>query len=508
MEYHLTKKTIPGLHYALDTAAEQPVDIDLTLPDYCPDIERILSCTLMPKIYMANVSGDRLNVEGASCVRVLYLDGERGCPRAYEYTAPFSESLPLKGDPADCAVFVDAKPEYLNCRALSPRKLSLHGAFSLRAKIADIADQEYFAYEDGGDLQVKSESVLASALCGVCGESFSVQEDIPVSAKSGIAALLSHRLSARLTELKAIRNKIMFSAELKLELMYLCDLESGEVECMSYSLPVSRVTDCEGVDEDAVIDGELNVMSYDVRLSDDALDGSALLSLDAKLCFNALCYEDREIEVLSDAFSTEKETQVRVMPFSCCAGTVCRTYTDVGKANVSVEEQIGKVLDVHCGRLLTSYNVTDDRVDLHVKMTVCILYENAEGEKRCVERDAEFSYQPDTEGCDTVVRLKASAESLSYRLADSSTLELRAELCYRLTMCRRMSCPSVTAVSADDDAPERERDSALILYYTDAGDSVWDISKRFSSRPEDIRAENGLEGDSVSGGMMLLIPTA
>ena len=41
MEYHLTKKSINTVRCALDTAVEQAVDIDLTLPDYCPDIERI-----------------------------------------------------------------------------------------------------------------------------------------------------------------------------------------------------------------------------------------------------------------------------------------------------------------------------------------------------------------------------------------------------------------------------------------------------------------------------------
>ena len=233
MEYHLTKKNISRLHYALDTVAEQPVDIDLTLPDYCPDIERILSCTLIPKVYRTNVSGDRLNIEGGACVRVLYLDAEGGCMRSYEYSQPFSQSLPLKGECSDCAVSAETKPEYINCRALSPRKLSLHGAFSLYAKVAVPQELSYCGYEDGGDLQVKGEMLSVSELIGLCGESFSVQEDIPLSGKSDVGALLSHRLCARITELKAIHNKIMLNAELKLELMYQGDIEKKEAECMS-----------------------------------------------------------------------------------------------------------------------------------------------------------------------------------------------------------------------------------------------------------------------------------
>ena len=76
MEYHLTKQTIRQPACVLDTAAEQSIDAEFTLPDYCPDIGKILSCTLLPQIYLANVSGDKLLVEGASRVNVLYLDGE------------------------------------------------------------------------------------------------------------------------------------------------------------------------------------------------------------------------------------------------------------------------------------------------------------------------------------------------------------------------------------------------------------------------------------------------
>ena len=62
MEYHLNKRSVSQRRNALDTASEQSVDFDLTLPDYCPDIERILSCTLDPNIYIANVSGDLADI--------------------------------------------------------------------------------------------------------------------------------------------------------------------------------------------------------------------------------------------------------------------------------------------------------------------------------------------------------------------------------------------------------------------------------------------------------------
>ena len=50
MEFNQENRSFCTCVSVLDTVAEQLADVDLTLPDYCPDIEKILKCTLTPKI--------------------------------------------------------------------------------------------------------------------------------------------------------------------------------------------------------------------------------------------------------------------------------------------------------------------------------------------------------------------------------------------------------------------------------------------------------------------------
>ncbi len=50
MEFNQENRSFCTPSAVLDTVAEQLADVDLTLPDYCPDIEKILKCTLTPKI--------------------------------------------------------------------------------------------------------------------------------------------------------------------------------------------------------------------------------------------------------------------------------------------------------------------------------------------------------------------------------------------------------------------------------------------------------------------------
>lgn len=508
MEYNLCKKSAAAAGWLLDTVSEEPVDVDITLPDYCPDIERILKCSLVPKVYMANVSDDRLNIEGSACIRVIYIDGGKGCPRSYEHSVPFSRSFPLKDSPDRYAVYTEIKPEYINCRALSPRRLSLHGAMSLYARVAVEKPLEYCAYEGGDDLLIKSEKEEISVLSGLCSEIFGLKEDVPMNGKPAIGSVINYRLTTRMTELKAIRNKIMLNAEGRLELMYLSGADGESIECVSYAFPISHIADCEGVEDDDMIDGRLDVMSCDLSHSDDALDGSSVLCLDMKLCFSVMCWRESEIELIDDAFSASIDVQPRMSPMSFCRRRRRLRFTDIAKECVSVEgDAFARVIDVHCERIQVGGTVSGGAPLLSSKADISVLYENADGEIRHLSREIDFDYNPSVEDCDSVESASGCVESLSYRIIDEHTVELRAEINYALTVCCNVSRTAVTGVSADDDAPVRTPDSALILYYADEGEHVWDISKRFCSRPSDIIAENNLEGDTLGEDIMLLIPT-
>ena len=73
MEFNQDNRSFCTTVAVLDTVAEQLADVDLTLPDYCPDIEKILKCTLIPKIQTRTLSGGQLQIDGNCVVNVLML---------------------------------------------------------------------------------------------------------------------------------------------------------------------------------------------------------------------------------------------------------------------------------------------------------------------------------------------------------------------------------------------------------------------------------------------------
>ena len=101
MEYTLKKEKCRICETDFEGASEQPVDIELSLPDYCPDIERILKCRICPGITSGVITGDRLDVDGNVTVRLYYLDSKKQAVRLCEHTRPFSCSFTLKSAQPD-----------------------------------------------------------------------------------------------------------------------------------------------------------------------------------------------------------------------------------------------------------------------------------------------------------------------------------------------------------------------------------------------------------------------
>ena len=58
MELNLQKQTVSVNETVYDGSVEQPLECDVLLPDYCPDIQKILRCEVTPSLLAASVNGD------------------------------------------------------------------------------------------------------------------------------------------------------------------------------------------------------------------------------------------------------------------------------------------------------------------------------------------------------------------------------------------------------------------------------------------------------------------
>lgn len=491
---------------ALDTVAEQLADVDLTLPDYCPDIEKILKCTLTPKIQSKSLSGGQLQIEGFCVVTVMYVESINKTIRCCEQSVNFTQNFSVK-DAGDFPVIVTrTKSEYINCRALSPRRLVMHGAFSLYAKVISSEYTELYS-NDNPDLETLGYTSKCADLKSLCQENFSVSEEISVADKPAIESILHSDVSVGITDTKAVTGKLMLNGEINLRLFYLTDIQSGETGKIDYILPFNQIIDCKGIDENTINCITIEVMSYDVRLKNDMLSDKPAIALDVKLCVTEEGYVVNDEKIITDAYSTKFASEPKFKKVTMCEEVVPVNESHMQKMEINIDnEKISKVLDIYADHITVESSTDNGELKLVGKINVCMLALDEDGTPMFIERSSDFMHTLSFGDCNTVSNVSARASSISYRLADDNTVEIRCEIKFGGCALCKKSVNTVCETEIAEDKPIKSDGCALTLYFADKGEKLWEIAKSHNTRLDMLMDENSIDSECLESPQMLLIP--
>ena len=511
MEYALNKESCNIRLTELDAVSEVPVDIDLDLPDYCPDIERILKCRLRPCVISKSITGDRLSVDGNTIISLYYLDSKKKTIRCCEHSRPFSVSFRLSGDQKDSVASVRLRTEYLNCRAVGPRRLDIHGAFSVCARVFRGGALEYCSDIQGEDIQQQKHTERLSVLRGFGQQQFTVSEVFDLGQDREMPeTILRSELSVIPGDCRAVDDKLMIRGDAVLKLLYVTDIESGSLETMTFDFPVSQVVDVMGISESTVNDISVDVMSYDVSLRSEYEERGGLISLEAKLSALAFAYEDGEAELIDDAYSTDYELETS----SDCLTLTRMLSLPEQKTSVSAQLSmdgagVSRISDVWCDSISFAFSSGSGELAVRGKLVFCVLGEDREGVPFCREKsaDLEFGITPRDSSGSFGAEVSVIPQLISYVISSEDSVELKAVLRLRGCLCDTRKCRCIVSAEAPGDRPRiKDAEAALTLYYADEGESLWDIARMYCTSPEAIRLENDLSGEDNSGRTMLVIP--
>ena len=511
MNFNVTQETISIQEILFEGNMEQPVDMELLLPDYCPDISRILCCRMTPCVSSRQISGDQLMVEGEARVKLLYVDDGGRCVRNYEQSQPFNVSFPLKKVPEDPVVEACAAVEYMNYRAVSQRRVDIHGAFTISVKVSGCAGEDIIVDADGDGIQMKKFQCPVSNIVGMAQRPFTVNEVLELGQGRGVAeAVLRSEVTAVVDDYKAISNKVIVKGTANIRVLYLSDLSAGTMELMEQSLPISQIIDLDGVADDCTCDVHFEVLSAQIQPRSDSGGEYRLLGCDLRMCAVAAAYRETQVPLVADAYSTQYEMETDSRPVALEQVLEVLSENGVYKTRCDLpEEPIASVTDIWCeaGALVSS--VGEEGLSMNAPVVVCVLAADNEGEPVYFERNLELSVIRPFKAQDGDVRCnpKLAITGTGYTLGNAGQMELRID--YRLegAVCCARQERAVCRMEMDEEHPvTRENNAALTIYYAQKSESLWDIARHYRTSVDAIRAENEMDTDVMPQRGMILIP--
>ncbi len=506
MEFRATEKAVPVCETVVNAVSELPVDGDFILPEYCPDVATVLKCHMTVTVQSRQLSGDRYMVDGTVLLGVLYLDEERRCVRTCEFSQPFSTVFSLPSPSPQSFFTLQVHNDYVNCRAIGPRRLDIHGAFSVQLTVKAAVEKAWITAVQGDGVHTRRVLLTHTVPAAFQEKSFTLNEVMELSNGHHAAeAILYTAVTPLVSECKVLLNKAIVKGTVQVYVLYLIDPQNGATEMVEAEIPFSQIVDMEGLSEEWVCDATATLTASDVRIDASQSGEAVRLAVTAKVLCELYGWRLEQVEAVCDAYSSHCPliTETQSVQVKKLHG-VLRDEQTVRHTCELPSEDIQEILGLWCTPLSAAMTKEGEKVTLEGRLMWCMLVQDSRGEVSYFERTEPFSLPYTDGGWD-------AAPTVQVRRTEHQTVgggKMELHTCLFVTRrCETTEDHTVlSCVSADESAAYPIDKAALKIVYAERGESLWEIARRSRTAVETIMEENHLTGDTLAADTMLLIP--
>ena len=509
MELQIQKQSLCVNEFVFDSQTEQPIEVDLLLPDYCPDIQRILHCDVCCLIRSTKAEQQRLTIDGELRLNILYVS-DSGAIRAMEQKQSFIRHLDSKSVFSQPFVEVLPKVDYLNCRAVSSRRLEIRGALTLKVRAINCMKTELLQDCSGQGIQLKKAQFLVDS-CVSGGETlFTVREELDLGQHQPVAQLLSSRMDVQLVDHKLLSGKIIVKGELKLNVLYL-PLSADEKELpqeLEYSLPFSQIIPADGAEDEESLCLTLSVAGWDIQPKPDEDGELRILAVEAQIRAAVSIHQSRNITVVQDCYSTFCPISYEEKTLTFLNYIKCINENHRIRETLSVSNPVQTVLSAWARVRELQTQQKQDGLEISGSLSLMALILDNDGVPQVYEEQVRLEHNiPIHEEKVQLFGLQLQPVEVEVSMNNNSQSEFRCQLQLSGTLYSTEKQSGVRSICVEEGClRDEDEHCALCIYYADPGESVWNIAKRYSSDWSAVMEENGLDQDILPQRTMLLIP--
>ena len=510
MNFNSERKNIGICENAFETTSELTLEADLNLPDYCPEIQRVLKCCVTPHITSVYNTSGRITASGNAEIKLIYV-GDNGKIAAFEQNYPVEKICEHSNLSSDCAVSVRINNDYVNCRAVNSRRVDVRAMLTFIFNAQKKREENILCFADGAGVQTVEECCSLASLTGVCEKMFSLNEVIEIAKeRNPVLQILNVSSFAVATEIKVINNKALIRGECRVKIYYISENENS-VENIEHSMPISQIIEMEGVDENSLTALNLRVCSTQALTKVDSSGDMKLIDISVSVNAEMTAFEEERITFIKDTYSTEYELQTLNKSFEllCFNDSFNISFT-----NKVVLESIGVsvecVLCAWCTDLKYSFITKDKKCFFVGTYGANVIYRDAEGKTDIIQKTVDFEYNIKTkEACERNICFgNAVITGCVCNVAADSRLDFKTEIDISGIVLSTSVIKYISKIEVLESSPKKSDTAALTVYFSEKGEKLWDIARVYNTTVQAISEENEINEDYITEDRMLLIPGA
>lgn len=493
------------------------VENDIIVPDVKPDIARILLLDGDVFIVTTETAQDRILVGGTIKYKILYVsDDPEQSVKSINTNSPFSYAVDIPSARQGMKSRIKCEIEHMEYEVLNSRKVNVKTIVSIAGKVTNQSEQNIVNDFDGIEgIQVLRNTRSINSYIGSGEVNCPVRETVEIPAgKPTIREILRNDVKITGKDYKLTENKVVAKGELNISTLYIGDDEDRSIQVMEHEIPFTQFVDLPGVDENSRCEVEFDITDSSFEAEEDN-DGE-LRFLRSEVNVNVFIdsFGKKEIELVEDAYSPNTRISLEKDIFKTEELVTENKSQIILKETVEMSKEspdIAEVFNVLSKPSLSECRLVDDKIVLEGVLESNVLYlaNSPEQPIFCSEQEIPFKHGIDAKGIkpDMNCTVEMDIEHCSYSMVSVREVEIRFVTSVILRVSNRVEIPVVARVAeqAADDRRQASRPS-ITIYFTQPGDNLWKIAKRYGIAVDELkRVNNILEDSDVGPGSQIII---
>lgn len=477
-----------------------PLDCSIVLPDYFPDVMKILRYTAKTVKLPVFSEGGAETVSGNVNIEVSYVS-EEGELCSCSQLRTFSHSFECSGkvSASECSVKVDE----IGCRAVNKRRIDLHGNIEISLRLLFGEEKSVLNSAKGAGAVCKNKSEEIIVPVGEFFKTFTVEEKGETEdGMPPVGKIIRTEAFAEISECHVIQDKIVTKGDVNVRILWVPESdEEGEngTFVSDFSYPVSRMTEAEGVLLTDICDAR-----YEADFPEISVFGNGKgFDIKVRTGIFARVYRKETKDYIADIFSSDYESKAEKSVVEVINGAIPVSEKETVYEKFDLPEAVCAVTDMW---LEAEEPLLSNEGKIILKAKLCMFAKDSDKNPVYFEKELERSVSIQTGGRKIVFHnLSAVVEKAEFSFEKEGMAEISSSVLIDGTVYTALSTEAVTACSIDMERKIEHRDAALILCYAEKGEEIWEIAKKYGVSPKDIMEENKIEGEFINSKTMLVI---
>ncbi|MBQ8297291.1 MAG: DUF3794 domain-containing protein [Ruminococcus sp.] len=514
MDFKVNREIVSAAECVYEGMQEQGVELDYILPDYYPDIFKLVRCEVSPVVTDYTVSGDKLSYELRCDIKILYCSESGSVLQCVSQRQNFSKTVDFGRSCENPTVKLIPKADHINYRAVNKRRLDVRGAVSVKIKVEGEKNQEVICDAFGLNVQVRKVPVRYAARKLTAEKTLQIAEETELSSvQPPIANIVNCRCRTSECEKKMISGKLLAKGEADVKLLYSCEKDGeGALEPLEFSVPYSQIIDMDGIDDSFDCNISAEVVSCDITPSADKNGDNRIIKCELELRLICRAVKAASVMLGTDAYSTVHPCEVVTADIRAEQIPVIYSESFRNNAKICEGENVPQnIYSMWCVPKNINTRISEDGKTVIISGMLTYTMAAKDGSGMIVMPDKDEAFEETIELGDEIpgafVNADIEVTGVSYNISSDNVLTAKADISAKISVYSSSSVRALSDIAIDDSVKKiRDGDYSIKLYYGVENEEVWDIAKRYSTCVSAVMEENELAGERLESCGMLLIP--